>query len=117
MEVLSRSSVTLDLRFFGGGERACGVDERRASGVGGIWKSRSSQKIGKEGSGKAVGPEKMITGGRANTGGTKCEERKVKRGNERCFAKMRNEEARAAVASKLFNKYEPHSSLAQPRTF
>ena len=30
---------------------------------------------------------------------------------------MRNEEARAAVASKLFNKYEPHSSLAQPRTF
>ena len=35
MEVLSRSSVIIDLRFFGGGELACGVDER-ASGVGGI---------------------------------------------------------------------------------
>jgi hypothetical protein len=29
---------------------------------------------------------------------------------------MRNEETRA-LASKLFNKHEPHSSLAQPRTF
>ena len=45
MEVLSRSAVILDLRFFGGGERACGVDER-ASGVGG---NRPSQKSGKEG--------------------------------------------------------------------
>jgi hypothetical protein len=58
MEVLSITIVILDLRFFGGGELACGVDER-ASGVAG---NRPSQKIGKEGSGKAVGPEKMITG-------------------------------------------------------
>ena len=32
MQVLLPSFVILDLRFFGGGERACGVDER-ASGV------------------------------------------------------------------------------------
>jgi hypothetical protein len=37
--------------------------------------NRPSQNIGKEGLGKAVGPEKMIKGG-ANIGGTKCEERK-----------------------------------------
>jgi len=63
MEVLSWSFVILDLRFFGGGELAWGVDER-ASGVAG---NRPSQKIGKEGLGKAVGPEKMIKG-RANIG-------------------------------------------------
>jgi hypothetical protein len=32
MEVLSRSSVILDLRLFGGGELACGVDDVRMSG-------------------------------------------------------------------------------------
>ena len=42
MEVLSRSFVILDLRFFGGGERACGVDER-ASGVGGAFGKKQTK--------------------------------------------------------------------------
>jgi hypothetical protein len=75
MEVHSRSFVIHDLRFFGGGERACGVDER-ASGVGGVWDIRDEVKRL-----EAVGPEKMIKGG-GGIGGTKCEERKVKVRNE-----------------------------------
>ena len=42
MEVLSRSFVIHDLRFFGRGERACGVDER-ASGVGGAFGKKQTK--------------------------------------------------------------------------
>ena len=57
MEVLSRSAVTLDLRFFRGGERACGVDER-ASGVGGIWETDQAKRLERKDRGRQLGQKR-----------------------------------------------------------
>ena len=57
MEVLSRSVVILDLRFFGGGELAWGVDER-ASVVGGIWETDQAKILEKKDWEKQLGQKR-----------------------------------------------------------